>query len=100
MKKNILLIFLLLSSLFVLSQNQEGEKITIHFKNENRITIIERLEELTNYRFYFLESWLNDALLSGSYKNTDLNIILDDIFKNSILNYYISKDNQGKRIIN
>lgn len=85
---------MLLSSHIVLSQNQDEKKITIRFENENRVTIIERIEVLTNYRFYYIENWLDNTLLSGDYKNTGLSIILDDIFKNSVLNYYISKDNR------
>lgn len=91
--KNFFLIILFLGFHCAFAQNG-AEKISINFENSNKIDVIKRIEELTNYRFYFLKEWLDTTPISAKYNNVSLSIILDEIFKNTVINYYISPDNK------
>jgi len=93
MKKLLLLPLLFLCFHFIYAQ-KATEKISLNYENLSKVEVIERIEELTNYRFYFVKDWLDDSLISGRYKNVHLNNILDAIFKNTVINYYVSPDNK------
>ncbi|WP_208102930.1 hypothetical protein, partial [Escherichia coli] len=67
---------------------------SINFENSTTANVIKRVEELTDYRFYFAEDWLGDERISGNYKDVTLQVFLDSIFKNTIINYYVSPDNK------
>jgi len=92
--KNLLLILLFFCFQFIYAQNNNKQNISISFENLNTSNVIKRIEELTEYRFYFVEDWLGDKLISGQYKNVTLKTLLDSIFKNTIINYYISPDSK------
>ncbi len=93
MRKVILLVILCnFQSLF--AQNDIEKKISLHFENSTKLEVIKRIEELSNYKFYFIEDWLDDKTISGNYNNVNLPILLDKIFNNSLVNYYITEDNK------
>ena len=92
--KNLLLLFLFFSISYTSFAQQNNEKISLQFENSSKIDVINQIEDLTDYHFYFIESWLDDALISGNYNNVPLNTILNDIFKDTVINFYISTDNE------
>lgn len=59
--------------------------------------IVLDMESETDYRFYFLESWINNDTVTVSFTDQKLPEILDIVLKNTSLNYYIIEDE--KRII-
>lgn len=76
------------------SQNETENKITINFNNSSKLKVVKQLEELSNYNFYFVEDWLDEKPISGQYNNASLSLILNDIFKNTVINYYILPNNK------
>ncbi|AXT19908.1 TonB-dependent receptor [Flavobacteriaceae bacterium AU392] len=93
--KYFLLLLFCISSHLLLSQNIENEKrISIEYENSTRVDIIKKIENLSGYRFYFIENWFDKTLISGKYDNVFLNDILDDLFNKTIINYYITPDNK------
>ncbi|WP_298286891.1 carboxypeptidase-like regulatory domain-containing protein [uncultured Lutibacter sp.] len=92
--KKILLILIFFCFQFINSQNVATKSISISFENETKINVIKKIENLTNYRFYFVESWLDDELISGQFNNSSLQNLLDSVFKNTIINYFITSDNK------
>ena len=92
--KYLLLISFFISFHLITAQNQIKSKITISFENTNIFGAIKQIEENTGYRFYFVEDWLEEKTISGQYNNIDINTLLDEVFKNTVLNYYISPDNK------
>ena len=92
--KKIVSIVLILSLHFVSAQNAT-EKITIDYGNTSIKDVLKRIEEKTNYKFYYIDNWFNDNYrISGQYNETKLSTILDDIFEQTLINYYITKDNR------
>ena len=87
-------LILFLSFQYLTSQNINEIKISIQFENSNTIDVIKRIEKLTNTQFYFIEDWIDNKLISGKFDNVSLNIVLDNIFRNTVINYYISSDNK------
>tara|TARA_R110002073_G_scaffold108336_1_gene243300 strand:+ start:6439 stop:9201 length:2763 start_codon:yes stop_codon:yes gene_type:complete len=71
------------------------EKITLSFKDLSKSEVIKEIEKKSNYYFYFVESWLNDGkLVSGDYTNVNVNVILGDLFKDTLINYFIYSDSK------
>lgn len=93
MRKIIILIFFFSLNLMH-SQNETENKITINFNNSSKLEVVKQLEELSNYNFYFVEDWLDEKPISGQYNNASLSLILNDIFKNTVINYYILPNNK------
>ncbi len=95
--KKLLLLCLFFNIATTLLAQKNNEKLTLRFENSSKADAIKQIEDMTDYRFYFMESWLDDsALISSEYTNTPLTTILNDLFKNSVINYYITGD---KKII-
>lgn len=90
MKKHLLgfLFFLLPFCLFSQEKN-----ISIEYSNVTRKKAIEIIEKNSSFHFYFEDQWLsNDELISGKFQNTSIVVILDDIFNNTTINYYIDQN--------
>ncbi|KAB1158304.1 TonB-dependent receptor [Tenacibaculum aiptasiae] len=92
MKKQILFILLLLS-IKVNAQVKET-KISIDFKNLNKKEALEHIQNNTNYTFFYLDNWLDNSRKSKKFNNVTINEILDFIFTDSTLNYYIHDNNK------
>ena len=88
--RRLLLLLLLMISLSVIGQ--ETQKISLSFSNANKIEVLEQIERLTDYHFYFVEEWLDDVPVSGTYQNIETLDVLEGIFKNTITNFYIVED--------
>lgn len=93
MRKLIILIIALTSFQSLFSQ-KINDKISIDFNNINRRTAMQNLEKSTNYKFYFDSKWLaNDTVpISKNYKEATIKNILDDVFEDTNINYYITKN--------
>ena len=91
--KKLLIIFIFFFQ-FAFSQNESEKNITLSFNNSSKIDALKQIEKITDYRFYFVEDWLDNTLISGNYKNVSIKELLDNIFKNTIINYFISSDNK------
>ncbi len=96
MKNLLIIVFILFSSLSLIGQN-DTEKITLDFDNLKKIEVIELIEQKSNYKFYFIEKWLDTNRVSGSFNNASIKSILNNLFKNSLINYYVSRT--GKIIL-
>lgn len=95
MKKLFIIIFIL--RLFNSNaQVNDSDQISVRFENSSAIEAIEKIEQLSGYTFFYLDHWLKDISVRGDYENISLPDLLNAIFKNSIINYHITRD---KRII-
>ena len=66
--------------------------ISLAFTEKSRKEVLLQIEELTRYRIFFSEEWLSDEAVSGSYTNSPLSTVLTDLFKDTLLNFYISEE--------
>ena len=89
--KRLILITLIFSASWTYAQDGT-EKVSLTFENSTRVEVIEQLETLTPYRFFFVESWFDNLKISGQYEDTALRLILNDLFTNTVVNYYFSDD--------
>lgn len=90
------LFFLLL--IFSINQyvfSQETNMLnSIEFNSISQKMAIEKIEKNSTYRFYFANKWLDDEskLISGKLENKTINEILNFIFKDSEINFFIDKN--------
>ncbi|WP_405607439.1 carboxypeptidase-like regulatory domain-containing protein [Polaribacter sp. Asnod1-A03] len=90
MKKNIFLI--LFFCVYILNA-QQNQQITLTYTALTPKEVLKKIEEKTSYRFYYVDDWLNDNnLVSGNYINVALSEVLNDLFNNTLINYYIHSD--------
>ncbi|AUP81468.1 TonB-dependent receptor [Flavivirga eckloniae] len=93
MKHALIILLCVLSFNFNFSQEENDQKISLQYENVKKIDVIKRIESLTDYRFLFLEEWIDDIPISVQYSNVSIRLVLDDIFKLTDINYYIKSDN-------
>lgn len=77
----------------IVSQEKENT-ISLEINQLNKKEIIEIIEKKSEYRFFFLDDWLDDTPISISFKDEKIDNILNSIFKDSKINYYIHNKNQ------
>ncbi|OOG76574.1 TonB-dependent receptor [Flavobacterium sp. A45] len=92
--RKIIFIIITLTSFQTLFSQKINNKISIDFNNVNRRTAIQEIEKATDYKFYFNPKWLsNDTItISKSYKEATINNILNGVFEDTNLNYYITNN--------
>lgn len=87
--------FIITFFLLLFFQNSFSQKnISITYKNLNTIEVLDLIEKESNYKFFYLKEWFNEDLKSSTYENKTLQYILDDFFKNTIVNFYISNNKE------
>lgn len=90
-KLTLCLIFLLISSL----ANSQGatSMYSFNFNSQSLKEVLLKIESATDYKFYFAESWLNETLITKTYKDVTIDEVLADLLNNTDLNFYILPDN-------
>lgn len=90
MKKWVLILLLFN---FYHSYAQENEStISLTFEEETIVSVLGMIEEKSDYRFYYVDTWFEGARISGSYQDIDIEELLAAIFNGTLLNFYIADD--------
>ena len=84
-------LWVLLSLMFSvhLMDGQNNADYTISFDSISLKEAILQLENESGMSFYFDESWLEDAQVTKGYVDQPLSLILDDLFSETAINYFI-----------
>lgn len=90
--KKLLVLILVFTCISVTSQNK-STKITLEYSNIKKSDLFSKIENITNYKFFYLNSWIDDSLISGSHTNEDILSILDSLLSKTNLNYFIDEFN-------
>lgn len=88
--KKIIIISLLLHFSTLLSQNKSN-KISVTFKDLNKKEIIKLIEKKTNYRFFYIDEWIDDKKITNTLNNLNIHEVLDIIFNDTSINYFVLK---------
>lgn len=103
MKKNyskiaLVLVLLILSVKKIFAQNDTLQStsliISLGFENSSIKEVLDQIEGLTDYKFYYASEWLGDKKISGEYNEIPTEMVLNDIFEGTVLNYYVLSENQ------
>ena len=88
-----LVVLLMFLSLSLFAQNQNNN-VTLNVTDLKIIEIIDLIEEQTNYKFYFIKSWLDDTKASVQLKDAKVKDVLSLLFNKTDINYYVTSDNK------
>ena len=86
-----ILVFVLFSFISTFSQENKS-LISISFEEKKLEDAIYDLESISDYNFYFSKKWLENIVVNGSYNNKTLAYVLDDLLKDTVLNFYIAEN--------
>ena len=92
MKERLMLVLFLL--FFWTLRGQKDIKLTLDIDAKPIIAVLNMIENQSEYRFYFPDSWLQDRIITKSYENILVEDVLRDLFENTKINYFISWDNR------
>ncbi len=90
MRLTILLIFFLIFNFCIAQVN--GKEISISFTEVTIPQALSKIEEKTNYHFYYLGEWFGTDLISGNYKSMTVEAIIENILKKVEVNFYMFQD--------
>ena len=93
-KKLLVILIFLVSNYFMFGQNDQN--ITVVFNKTDLKEAVLQVENLSGVIFFFDESWLKDHQVTKSYDNADLKTVINGIFENTNINYFIT---DGKVIL-
>ena len=96
MMKKILFVFILFFGMQTIIAQEVIPKISISFNNVDLSEALASIESKSDYKFFYLKEWIENSKVSGDYNEMQVSLILDDLFKDTVLNFYITAD---KRII-
>ena len=86
--------FIITSILFLFLHNSYSQnKISITYKDLTTIEVLNLIEKESNYTFYYVDKWFDASLKTGTFKNETIQNILDTVFTNTLINYYVSDNN-------
>lgn len=93
MRKLILTLFFIISHQILFAQ-ETNDTLSFEFKDVSRMNAIQTIETSTIYKFYFDSAWIetDKSLISGSFKNVTIEVLLERIFDKTNLNFYILKN--------
>lgn len=84
---------------FVFSQARGQNKelnLTLSFENIEIKEVLNKIENIIDVKFYYVEEWVKDLYVTGNYIDVSISVILNDVFKETVINFYIL---DSKRII-
>ena len=88
MKTTKILLILLLSFQSVFSQ-EKLVNVTLSFEDVKIEEVLQRLENISEYKFFYISDWLGNTTVSGDYENVLIDRVLEDIFRSTPINFYI-----------
>ena len=94
MNRIYVLIFAFFVSVWGYSQETQ---ISISFEETPLQEAVNSIEEITGLRFFYVDDWLEGSRVSGTYENELVDVVLEDIFKSTLINFYI--DDSGSVIL-
>lgn len=86
-------IILILCFKLAVGQN-EAIIISLDLNNNTIVEILNKIENKTPYYFYYDKVWLGDKKITKKFDNIAVENILNDIFENTDINFFISWDNR------
>lgn len=74
------------------NSQQLQEQISLSFKDAELKEVITLIEAKTNYQFFYIEDWVALKKISGTYDSVTVEHLLNEIFKSTVVNYYVLDD--------
>ncbi len=75
------------------SQN-DSKNITVSFDSIPLQQAFDKIESISDYRFFYVDEWLGNDTFSGQYVNSQVSKILEDMVQERTLNFYFLDDAQ------
>ena len=89
----ILCIVVLLFS-FQIGYAQKDREVSINFENESLASALNKIEDQFSIQLFYAENWIPEKRINKSYLNSDLETILNDLFQDTLINYYFLNDKE------
>ena len=90
--KKLLVLILVFTCLCVNSQNKTSN-ITLSYSNVKKSDLFSKIEAITSYKFFYLNSWIDNSLVSGSHTNEDIHSVLESALSKTDLNFFVDNYN-------
>lgn len=76
------------------SVSAQENKISIELNNADIETAIQTIEKSSTYKFFYIQDWINGDknTITKSYKDASISDILNDLLKDTDLNFYTDKN--------
>lgn len=90
--QRLLVLFFLIATSFQL-YSQEAQKFSFNFNNTPLEQVFNDIENRSGYTVYFLNDWVKDQVITGTYNNVTIDELFNQILRNTSLNFVIVDKN-------
>lgn len=73
-------------------ETNDSKLLSFSYNNISTIEVLQKIEEISNYKFYYHESWLDNKLLSDSFNNKPITYVLNKLFSETNINFFIDRN--------
>ncbi|MBO0323072.1 carboxypeptidase-like regulatory domain-containing protein [Muricauda sp. CAU 1633] len=91
MRNRVAFIILLLSVHCGFAQN-EVPRVSLSFTNATLEEVFQDIEAQTDLQFFYLQDWVSEKRVSGVFDKVLVTTVLDDLLKQTVINYFIMED--------
>lgn len=77
-----------------LTAQEEPQRVSLEVEDATLLEVVTQIQEKTHYQFYYVEEWLTGKTFSGVYNNAALSEVLEDLFDDTPINFYVLNENQ------
>lgn len=92
--KPILYLLLMVLALNSMQGQNDSQNLSFTFENMPLQEALMEIEKQTNYKFYFAIQWIDDQKVTGHFESNDLERLLEQLFDDTVINFYILPDNK------
>lgn len=72
--------------------SQKNNNLSVEFNNINAKQAIEKIESISDYKFYFEENWIENIIITKKFEQEKIETILKSIFQDTNLNFFIDNN--------
>lgn len=83
------LILILFFATVIVHAQKHSDRLTLKFDNVTIEKALDVIEGKSNYTFYYLKDWIVKKSITKNFVNTSIEKILNQIFNNTEINYFI-----------
>ncbi len=92
--KQVPIILLLLAGIGLMQAQDDSIRVSLSFENTPIEEAIIEIEAKSGYRFFYAKDWLVNKTISGEYDNVTIPELLQGIFDQTVINFYILPDDK------
>ena len=88
-----IVVFLLFCNVFIVEAQENIPRVSLTISNQPITSIFEIIEQRTDYKLYYIDTWFNTDTISVTYKDMPVDQLLKNVLEQTDINFFIKDSN-------